>query len=228
MENENSCSPKRKRPPKPTLTHGGIAFGKDGSVRPLLSRLPDAKEEQERDVLQSFVAHCLGSALPAGAIVKPLEEDDHDGVVEDVSGSRLAVIQLTEITLRDVCIPITWEESAGHPIIMPIYPLLRSEAKFIPASAEYLSFPPVKTKEALARKIGRKLDRHYGSVGVELWLVVFTVAPIAFLGNGWKAGVWHERDMVRGAKQLLRQRGAKPFDRVFYFDLDLRPQQLWP
>lgn len=90
-------------PRKPTTEFGHINFRKDGSVSKEISRLADAREEQE--IARRFVVF-LNDETGSKYTFRPLPEDDHDFLIMDGEAIK-AVVQQIEVTRDDYTRPLS-------------------------------------------------------------------------------------------------------------------------
>jgi hypothetical protein len=197
-------------PKKPTIPFGHIAFGKDGSVRPQVEQLSSNKNEQELEVINRFVG-AQPQLFNGAPVVEKLGEADQDGRIS-VDGVDLADVQCTEIVFRDI-MAAEGKAVTEHAIL---------DGKLIGIDCE-------KRRSVLRSKIESKLAKHYAkSPSMELWLILWSVTGYP-LGEDQCGDTRIIPAQVVKAREFLAARGsAQPFDKIFYFDMQTTPTQIWP
>jgi len=203
---------------KPTRPFGHIAFSKSGHVAKEMQRLSEVKEVQELQVAARFVDSYNELSLgPQITNLRALGQNDHDAaaIVADLP----LEIQVTELVDRTYAFAMTAEEyNAG----------LFTEAVQLTYGARPHRVDPVLHNEALWRVIKKKLAKSYAPPqNATLWLLVFSTGTL-YLTEYVEAGVPTVSNALRLARTQLDSSGSRPFDEVWFTDLQTRPVRVWP
>ena len=158
------------------------------------------------------------SIVPHGATARKLPENDHDFKIVGEDEKLFATVQLTEIVLRDYCTSLTIDQYHGGKFANVI----------CLGPSTYLGVDDQARKEVIRNKIAAKKAKAYAiPKHGELWLVIWTVAgdPIGSYTSGGRHVV---SVPVQSARVWLATETAEPFNRVYYYSPDLRPELVWP
>jgi hypothetical protein len=199
---------------KPTQEFGYINFGKDGSIRKVVKRLPDNGPGQELEVAQVFAQH-----LDQGATVASLPQDEPGDCLLTL-GSQEVLLQLTEVSPREFMTEISEHEFVhrkpdGNPVAA-IGP--RRYAVVDQAELDNIFIKKIAVKKAKAYQKPR--DRPF-------WLVIWTTEVLV-------NGIWIEGGRVRKSPALIAAQaycaseGIGPFDEVWFQQALVRPHRVWP
>ena len=198
---------------KPTKPFGYIIFGKDGSVRPDIRRLPGDQKGQESGVADRF-RDLGGNWLPDDSNIRMLAVDDNDFEVIDGSGRRTAVVECTEIVLENYAMRLSHDEYRDG-----IFPEVRVDQD------GYFAIDDHRRSRVIAERVQHKLSKHYAKpVNAEFWLIVWSVT---LGGSYWQQGAHVTSAAVRVARDFIRTKGPGPFDKVFFFDMHIKPELIW-
>jgi hypothetical protein len=201
---------------KPTTPFGGIVFEKDGSVRPCFEMLPDNTKGQEEEVALRFVAH-LHEELPDDVRVRMLPHDDQDFLIAPVvSGAPIATIQATEIVLQNYCTRLSREE----------YLKGRFSNVIMAGHDVWYAVDDDLLRDIVRMRVEQKIRKHYSKPIVgEFWLLVWSVTghPI---GDYYQSGNRQQSEALCVAREWVSVQNALVFDRIYYFDLNVRPERI--
>jgi hypothetical protein len=203
-------------PRKPTVSFGGIDFGKDGSVTPRIKLLSDNKQVQEREAFD-FFARTFNARFPNNQlkVLEQLPEQDHDFLI-DLSGTQITV-QLTELVDRSFVRAMTQEE----------YDSGAFKEMILKVSGERpLGVDPAKRDAALGELIGYKAGRYPKPSQRPLWLVVYSTAH--YLLAYWHQGRYVEEPALIMARAVVDELKHNPFQRVWFTDMETNPVLVWP
>lgn len=203
-------------PKKPSQPFGHIIFGKDGSVRQIIERLPDVKKEQEREVGERFAAG-LKRLFKKTVEIKLLKENDHDFLIK--IERQDIVVQATEIVTRDYMHPLTVDDfvHGRHPYSETVQ--LGSEAIF--------GINIVEKEEVLLKRILAKIKRNYAKPKGPFWLLVWTTCS-DFMPFWIQSGQPQTSSSVSFARKYLADHGSGPFNEIWFLDVQIAPSRIWP
>ena len=205
-------------PKKPTEDFGYIAFSKSGRVQKVMHRLPDDKPNQELSVGKLF-AEQLSKQYDQQCHVEPIEERGHDFLLIFSDGKTVEV-QATEIAAVEYLTLLNHDE------------YIEGKTGFqhfeMGANQQMFGIDVAKKENALVRQIQKKIDRHYAKPeSRELWLLVWTVRSDFHFQHA-ADGALHLSDAGMGAVNYLVENGSGVFDQIWFFNLLLRPNCIWP
>jgi len=207
-----------KMPRKPTDPFGHIAFSKNGTVKKVMKKLSENKEQQEAGAINIFLEF-MKTTRPELKINidHKLPETDHDFLLKSTNGP--ITVQLTELVERD----FTFQKSKDK--------YNKGEHREYIHNA-YGHMPWVVDNElrdsALARAIETKVKKNYAKGMSEiLWLVIFSTSSLL-------QTEWYEGGQRRESKALLAVRGYIAnlqdfiFDEVWFTNLETKPIRISP
>ena len=201
---------------KPTEPFGYITFGKDGSVRKHVEKLPPCKAEQEYAVRCRFAA---GLKLVTGCQydVATCDERYHDFWLTTCGSDIL--VQATEIVSRDYLRPIAMDDylNGRHP-----YTEFVAEGR-----NEYFGVDSEAKHKVLLDRIKSKIGKHYSKPKAPLWLLIWTARSDyhAFWVQDRKRCV---SSSVVEARKYLSAHGPGPFDEIWFLKLNIKPERIFP
>jgi hypothetical protein len=198
---------------KPTTPFGFIAFGKDGSIKSHLEKLPCNKRGQETAIAGKLLALSSEQLFPNRKTShEPLPENDNDFRII-VDGKPAVLVECTEIVARDyLAAPETTTE----------FGIGQRDGSVQYADVE-------KIANALTKRLKHKLTKHYAKPkDTEFWLLIWSVTGLPVFGHYWQGGELKSSESVTRCRQFLAVNGAGPFDRVLFFDLLTNPTTVWP
>ena len=203
-------------PRKPTEPYGHIAFGKDGKVRKVIRILPEVKSEQEIEVGAHF-ASGLEKITDCQYETEPCNEDDHDFWLR--AEDKNILVQATEIVSRDYLRPLSVNDyrNGNHRF-----------TNFVQKSPdEIYGVDLVARDNLLVDRLNAKIEKHYSKPQDPFWLLIWTVCSDfhCFWIEGGKSQV---SPGVRLVREYIEGKGAGPFDEVWFLQLDLKPNRIWP
>jgi hypothetical protein len=192
-------------------------FGKDGSVKPALAKLPTIRTQQEVGAIERFIERyneVYPSSLIAGLVQLP--QDDHDFLV--TVGGVQTEIQLTELVDRDFVLRMTDEE----------YHSGKWDRAVVKAQGELPWKIDVEAmNQALTNSVALKVKKNYSASGsVPLWLVVFSTFP--YETESSVAGAPHLSEGLCRARRYLAEIHEPCFTEVWFTDLQTKPVRVWP
>lgn len=199
---------------KPTKDFGYIAFGKDGTVRKEMRRLPDNKADQELRIAGEFASMLATDNLGRYEVV-PLPENDHDFVLRCIETSDAIVVQLTEVVSRDYLVPLTENQYRNGDPNFDEY-VLEGEIYGVDRQRKDL---------VLVEKIKAKIAKCYQKTDGSLWLVIWSLnADFEFVF--FSSGKQQRSPAIIAAEKYIEDFGIGPFDSVWFFNPLFRPYQL--
>ena len=205
-------------PRKPTDPFGHIAFSKNGSVKKVMKKLSENKEQQESGAMNIFLEFMKITRPELKMdIDHKLPEADHDFLLKSTNGP--ITVQLTELVEGD----FIFQKAKGKNN-------KGEHREYIHNSYGHMLWAVDNElrDSALVRAIETKVKKNY-SKGISeiLWLVIFSTS--SFLQTEW-----YEGEQRRESKALLAARGYIAnlqdfiFDEVWFTNLETKPIKIWP
>lgn len=202
---------------KPTSPFGTIDFGKDGNVKPAIEKLPNNQKGQEFAVANRFVEKGA-DWIPTDVRVELLPERDNDFVVKTPTGELIATVEATEIVLANYCRPLSVED----------YDKGRWSSVINRGHGDILAIDQQIQNDTIRARIEQKLQKRYTKPpNGEFWLVIWSVTGHP-LGSVWQGGQKITSLAVSTAANWIRSTALEnPFDKVFLFEMVVRPELIW-
>lgn len=203
-------------PKKPTEPYGHIAFGKDGSVRKVIKKLPDIKLEQEIEVGDLFAGR-LATIRGRQYEVEPCDENDHDFRLH--AKNEKILIQATEIVSRDYLRLLSIDDyrNGNHKF-----------TEFVHMQVDEIYGVDLEAKEiVILDRLKAKIQKHYSKPQEPFWLLIWTVCS-DFYPFWVEGGVSRVSQGVIRVREYVAQNGADPFDEIWFVHLDHVAKLIWP
>jgi hypothetical protein len=192
-------------PRKPTVPFGHINFSPKGKVRKEIRILPSMKDEQERVVVERFLP--MATPLVGGRTEAiRLPENDNDFLITSRARGPIAVLECTEVVLRDYATLLPdgkWNLDQFHDAICV-------------SPGETWGTDPWRQVNVLTGKVSQKIAKSYDKPSrLDFWLLIWSVSGLP-LSSGWQGGRWMEHPAFSVARH------------IFYFNMQTRPEVVWP
>lgn len=205
-----------KKHTKPTAPFGYIAFGKDGSVRESIDKLPGDKDDLEYEIGKRFIS---ALQLLIGENIDIIAGDEFGHDFDMKLNSRTITVQSTEIVARDYLVPLPFEvyRNGTH-----------KYREFVSNGPEEILGVDNQFKDnIILERINLKLKKRYSKPRNPLWLLIWSVQQ-DFVPFWTSQGESHASRGVSIARAYLKASGAGPFDEIWYFNFLSRPSRIWP
>jgi len=152
----------------------------------------------------------MDSELEQGCKIRLLDENDHDFAILHKDNKR-TVVQCTEIVYRDFL--LEGRKTSSRSVIVDGNHRYVDERKAVTIFAD---------------KIAAKLAKNYSKPADPFWLIIWSVTGYCEFNNYIEAGEKKLSAPLQFARLCLEVGTNIPFDKIYYFDGQTKPNRIWP